>query len=121
MLICLFLICLLVCALFAHQIADQKQAGNRGFWLGFFFGPAGVIAAGFMDGRPQCPHCGGRLNDTKAKKFSTCPSCRADFAPVSEASVSVNASLPDRKEPKPQVTDQAGSFRHLLYTERGNR
>jgi len=104
---------LIICGLFACQIAEQKQAGNRGFWLGLFLGPAGVIAAGFMDGRPQCPQCGGRLNDTKDQEFNTCPECRADIA--STRPTRAKATSPGR--PQSQDAEPIGSFRHLLHTD----
>jgi hypothetical protein len=78
----LILIGLLVCALFGSQVAEAKRAGNRGFWLGLFLGPAGVIAAGFVDQRPQCLHCGGRLNDTADVLYTVCPHCRADLGTI---------------------------------------
>jgi uncharacterized membrane protein YeaQ/YmgE (transglycosylase-associated protein family) len=53
---------LLVWGFIAAYIAAPKQARNVGFWLGVFFGPVGAILAGFLEGRPQCPRCGGRIN-----------------------------------------------------------
>ena len=47
------------CAAF---IADKKRAVGFGFLLGLLFGPLGLIAAGLIDGRPNCPRCGGRIN-----------------------------------------------------------
>jgi hypothetical protein len=94
------LVGLLVCALFAYQIAEQKRAGSQGFWLGLFLGPAGVIAAGFMEGRPQCPKCGGRLNDTKDKEFNTCPDCCADLASIRATNACTKATSPVRLETK---------------------
>jgi hypothetical protein len=95
------LIALVVCGLFAYQIAEQKQAGNRGFWLGLFLGPAGVIAAGFVGGRSQCQKCGGRLNDAANKKYPICSHCRADFSVAGK-----------NREPEAR-----GSFQHLLHTD----
>jgi hypothetical protein len=111
------LVGLLICALFAYQIADQKRAGSQGFWLGLFLGPAGVIAAGFMDSRAQCPQCGGRLNDTKDKQFNICPECRADQVSVRKCHTSANVASTCRSEPKRQDDDPVGNFRHLLHTE----
>ena len=47
------------CAAF---IADKKRAVGFGSLLGLLFGPLGLIAAGLIDGRPNCPRCGGRIN-----------------------------------------------------------
>ncbi len=58
--------CLIVWVIFgamASHVASYKKAENEGFWFGVLLGPFGVIAAGFLDKRPQCPRCGGRLND----------------------------------------------------------
>jgi hypothetical protein len=110
------LIGLVICALFGCQVAEQKQAGNRGFWLGLFMGPAGVIAAGFMDGRPQCARCGGRLNNTKQKQFDVCQYCGADLS--ADCRPQEKESSP-RQQPKLQV-ETAGSlsnFSHLLHAE----
>ena len=106
------LIGLVICGLFACQIAEQKQAGNRGFWLGLFLGPAGVIAAGFMDGRSQCPHCGGRLNDTKEKQFDVCPNCRSDLA-VDRRQATERATRPVTKQEPSGIS----SFSHLLHSD----
>lgn len=71
-----FFIFWLLCAVYAAHIAEQKQAGNEGFWMGLLLGPTGVIAAGFLDRRPNCPQCGGRLNASRTKAFPICPHCR---------------------------------------------
>jgi hypothetical protein len=99
---------LLICALFAHRIAEQNQAGDRGFWLGLFLGPAGVIAAGFLDARPQCPQCGGRLNNTAIQKFSVCPHCRVDLGMIHR----------HKDESDKSERGMFGGFGQLLHSER---
>ena len=64
-----------VSALAGAHIGGHKQAGWGGFLLGAFFGPLGVIAAGFLDGRPVCANCGGRHNGTQERPFPVCQYC----------------------------------------------
>ena len=56
----------------AGNVGAQKRSRLSGMLLGLFFGPLGVIAAGFLDARPQCRNCGGRLNGTT---FPVCAHC----------------------------------------------
>lgn len=72
----------LLCGVYAAHIAEQKHAGNQGFWLGLLLGPLGVVAAGFLDNRPLCSECGGRLKGTPQKPFRLCPHCRAELRAV---------------------------------------
>lgn len=51
-----------VCGLLGMVIGHPKQAAALGLLLGVLFGPLGLVAAFAIDGRPKCPHCGGRLN-----------------------------------------------------------
>lgn len=53
--------------------AGQRARAGDGFMMGFFLGPAGVIAALAIDGRLQCPRCLGRLEG----QAQTCPHCAA--------------------------------------------
>lgn len=52
----------LVCAAVAAIVGSARNAGGKGFLLGLLLGPLGILAAFAIDGREQCPHCGGRLN-----------------------------------------------------------
>lgn len=80
-------IALLICAVGASHIAEQRQAGTEGFFFGLFFGPLGVIAAGFLDRRPRCPRCGGRINHHEATTFySLCEHCGVDLPQVPQES-----------------------------------
>ena len=72
-----------LCPFFAALIAEQKRAGCKGFIMGLLLGPIGVIAAGFLDGRPPCKHCGGRLNG----QYPVCPHCRSALEPQIEKAV----------------------------------
>ncbi|MFC1758180.1 hypothetical protein ACFL2H_05360 [Planctomycetota bacterium] len=59
------------CGFVGCTIASRRMEGEKGFWMGFFFGPVGVFGAAFLDNRPQCPRCGGRLNEG----FEICQNC----------------------------------------------
>lgn len=52
-------------------IGSQKSAAISGLLLGLLFGPLGVIVACFVDGRPQCPYCFGKVE----QKATTCQHC----------------------------------------------
>jgi uncharacterized membrane protein YeaQ/YmgE (transglycosylase-associated protein family) len=78
----LFVACLIVwfiCGAMAGRIASHKKAENAGFWYGVLLGPFGVIAAGFLDGRPQCPRCGGRLNQGTDGGYPMCQHCGTEL------------------------------------------
>jgi uncharacterized membrane protein YeaQ/YmgE (transglycosylase-associated protein family) len=102
---------LVLCAYYACSIAEQKQAANRGFWMGLLLGPVGVIAAGFLEGRPQCPRCGGRVNDTKEVTYDVCPSCRCDLAELRR-----QVELEEKIETATKLGIPT-NFAHLLHTE----
>jgi hypothetical protein len=70
---------------FAGEIAAQKQSRGSGILLGILFGPLGMIAAGFLDGRPYCPQCGSRINSSPSRQFPICPSCRHEFPVVAQS------------------------------------
>jgi len=75
----IILVLWIICWFVAAHIADQKQARSTGFFLGFLFGPIGAIMAGFLDYRPSCPRCGGRLNGSTEKPNSICQYCGVDL------------------------------------------
>ena len=80
-----------VCGIVGYAIADQKNAGMPGFWLGLLLGPIGiVIAAVALDNRPQCPACRSRIE----RGASVCPACRC--------SLGWYADQPQRIEEKPK-------------------
>jgi hypothetical protein len=69
----------LVCAICSAFIGQQKQATGSGFLLGLLFGPAGMIAAGFVDGRERCRKCGGPQNRTDDDlPYPVCQHCGAE-------------------------------------------
>lgn len=68
-----------LCAVAADDIAKQKRAGWAGFGLGFLFGPVGIIAAGFLDRRPNCPRCGGRLEGSTQSPYPVCQHCGVEL------------------------------------------
>ena len=78
------------CAVAGSVIAGRKDAGVAGFILGFFLAPAGMIAAGFLDSRPQCLSCNGRTNG----KPRICPHChtKAEDAAIIEIEAQRKAS-----------------------------
>ena len=63
-------------------IAYYKEAAHQGCLLGVLFGPLGVIAAAFLDFRPQCMTCGQRLNRINGKQPRICPHCMAPQPPM---------------------------------------
>ena len=56
-------------------VGSQKNAAGMGTLFGFLLGPAGAIAAGFLDGRTLCATCGTRLNKTPC----VCPACKTSI------------------------------------------
>jgi hypothetical protein len=52
-----------ICGILGAVIGANKNASNTGAFLGFLFGPLGMIAAFAVDHRWKCPECMGRLND----------------------------------------------------------
>ncbi|MCH8044250.1 MAG: hypothetical protein IID44_11085 [Planctomycetes bacterium] len=71
--------CWLICSMTASKIGEQKQARESGFLLGVFLGPVGAILAGFLDNRPLCPRCGGRVNGTIETPFPVCQHCNIEY------------------------------------------
>lgn len=73
---------LLGSGLIAAGIASGKQARLEGFLCGLFGGPLGVVGALWLDNRPKCPQCSGRLHSTA----TYCPHCQsavpASLAPL---------------------------------------
>jgi hypothetical protein len=57
------------------MIASQKDYPVGGFILCLLFGPVGMFACAFIDGRPKCPQCKTALSDGPPQ----CPSCWARF------------------------------------------
>jgi hypothetical protein len=64
----------LLCIGEAGDVGARRNCRIKGILLGLFFGPLGIIAAGFLDARPLCHNCGGRLNG----RFPVCPHCRIE-------------------------------------------
>lgn len=74
----LFVACVIVwfiCGAMAARIAFDKKAESVGSWYGVLLGPFGVIAAGFLDNRVQCPRCSGRLNG----HYAVCQHCGVEL------------------------------------------
>lgn len=72
----LILIGWFICMAFAAHLGGQRNAGMAGLFLGFLFGPVGMLAAGFLDGRPNCSRCGGRQNvKPKGHRYEVCEHC----------------------------------------------
>ena len=69
----------LVCIGYAGDVGARKHCRLSGIFLGLFFGPLGIVAAAFLDARPQCPNCGGRLNGTRLAPYPVCPHCRFEL------------------------------------------
>jgi len=65
----------LACAGFGALVGGQKDAALAGFLLGLVLGPLGVLIACFLDFRPQCPVCGGRID----RGYQKCWHCGADL------------------------------------------
>ena len=68
----LVVIAVAFCSFAGTQLAEQREGGFYGGLLGFFFGPVGIIAAGFVDARPRCPACRERVGSMAI----LCPHCR---------------------------------------------
>jgi predicted amidophosphoribosyltransferase len=60
-----------VSACIGRAIGSEKNSPEAGFMLGLLLGPLGWIIAFFVDNRPKCPSCFGRI-DSKA---TVCPHC----------------------------------------------
>ncbi len=52
MILTISILCGLVCALIGAVVADEKNRGRAGFWLGLFFGPLGIIMALLLPAAP---------------------------------------------------------------------
>jgi ssDNA-binding Zn-finger/Zn-ribbon topoisomerase 1 len=65
----------IACGYIGKKIANQKEAGDTGFWLGVLLGPIGIAIALGLDDRSCCPTCGTRLNARPAQ----CPQCQTRF------------------------------------------
>ena len=61
----------IACGILGGIVGNEKNAMGGGLLLGFIFGPFGLIAALWLDSRPMCPQCKGRLNG----EASVCPFC----------------------------------------------
>jgi hypothetical protein len=83
---------------FAADLGRQRNAGMTGLILGCLFGPVGILAAGLLDGRPNCIRCGGRQNvKSSGRRYEICEHCGADnVAPMPE-------QAPSRQEVKPET------------------
>jgi hypothetical protein len=109
----------LACIGFAGDVGARKNCRFSGIILGLFFGPLGIIAAGFLDARPQCPNCGGRLNGTKeVPLFPVCQHCRCELRPAKEAvEARTDDDLIERcaDEPIPAYANQSNAQFHNLH------
>ncbi len=65
----------LVCGFIGCFIGSIRGSGRTGFALGFFAGPLGWLISFFVDQRPQCPACLGRVNTGATK----CMHCGSDL------------------------------------------
>ncbi|MGE0605502.1 MAG: hypothetical protein AB7O62_00140 [Pirellulales bacterium] len=109
------------CAIAGYVAAHSRSAGSGGLILGVLLGPIGVLAALGLDGRPLCPHCGGRL-DGRGKKCQWCAIAlvwhqsaegwRAEAAAQAEAP-------PTGEQPKKLVIFDCGGCGKRLNAERG--
>ena len=54
-----------------YLIGQSRDNAEQGALLGFFLGPIGWLATLFLDARPQCEKCFGRLD----RRASLCPRC----------------------------------------------
>ena len=70
----------IVCGACGSTVASRKRAPGSGFIFGFLFGPLGVIAAGFLDNRPQCPRCAGPLYLIRDELPSVCQHCGVNIS-----------------------------------------
>ena len=77
-LISLLMLAWIACAFLAMIAADAKRAAVAGLWLGFLFGPLGLIAALGLDRRYQCSKCFGRINrGPQVNQPAVCQHCGA--------------------------------------------
>ncbi len=79
-----------VCAILGAVVGSFKKAGDIGGLLGALFGPLGVIGALAIDGRPQCPKCGARLDGAP----EVCPYCHVELLFASGRDDARNADVP---------------------------
>ena len=94
------------CGWAAAMIASEKNATMSGFFMGLLFGPFGLIAAGFLDGRPNCPACGTRLNVRNGwfaarGGYPYCPGCkvRLDWTNGDPQAVTAKSAAPQSNGP----------------------
>jgi len=73
------LISWILSAITAAYLGCKRSALGDGLCLGVLFGPFGVIAAGLLDGRPNCARCGGRQNvKPNGQRYEVCEHCGCD-------------------------------------------
>lgn len=61
------------CGIAAAMIGNKKGCGGQGFFLGFFFGPFGLLFILLAEGnRRQCPACKSMIYP----EATICPHCR---------------------------------------------
>jgi hypothetical protein len=74
-------------------------------FLGFLFGPVGMIVAGLLDARPHCARCGGRQNvKPNGVRYEVCEHCGIENR--SPASRPQAQSRPQEKGPAPVALPQ---------------
>lgn len=68
-----FFLLWILCAVVAAMIGSRKGRGGLGFFLGFFFGPFGILFALLIQGnRRECPACRSMIH----KEATICPHCQ---------------------------------------------
>lgn len=103
-----------VCISSAGDIAAQRHCRGTGVLLGLIFGPLGVIAAGFLDARPQCPNCGERRNGTRQQPFPVCPHCQFQFLAPRPVLRDIPAPRPTIKQAEPPTPLPPEAFPPIL-------
>ena len=82
----LFSICL------SMEVAAEKSERFLGFIMGVFFGPLGILTAYYVDKRPCCKACFGKIN----AEATVCQHCRIDSPCPTSARTKLKAGESDR-------------------------
>lgn len=117
-----FFVIWILCGLIAAVIGEKKGEGCAAFFIGFLFGPFGILFALLSKGnRRTCPHCKELIH----KDANVCPHCRMTLggvAPSPQQVATIPAAAPKPKTPplprqvssrSAPATHQPGIFLHL--------
>jgi hypothetical protein len=118
----------IICGVIGAALASEKGRGAAGFWLGFVFGPIGILIALLLkpsvSGLKPCPFCAELIQPAALK----CRFCNADLpesfrapAPTlaqdSEANLNAARRLAESDHTSAQISKELQKWRGLGAAE----